>query len=155
MDGRRSYAHDPHDAAFRREAKDLLKYPAVRFDAPQRDAIARGFDEVCRASGIVLHACAIGYDHVHVVAARHPTKSIEDAVRVLKAKATMQLTTSHLHPLAHHARRDRTTPTPWSSGLWKVFIDDGSQFRGAVEYVRRHPVKEGLPAQDWRFLVPV
>ena len=30
--GKRSYAHDPHDAATRRAAKAALKYPPVRFN---------------------------------------------------------------------------------------------------------------------------
>lgn len=151
----RSYAHDPHDATLRREAKGLLKYPPVRFDELHREAIARGFGEACDASGITLHACAIGFDHVHIVAARHETKSVEQVVRVLKAKATMRSNAEHRHPLARFAGNGQPAPTPWSGGLWKVFINDVDQLRAAIAYVDRHPMKEGLPRQDWPFLLPV
>src|SRR3954470_6486294 len=64
---RRSLAHNPHDARLRREAKQALKYPPVRFDARQRDAIAAGMAQACAESLIVVPACAIGHDHVHAV----------------------------------------------------------------------------------------
>jgi hypothetical protein len=36
---KRSLAHDPHDRAARLAAKQALKYPPVRFDERQRQAI--------------------------------------------------------------------------------------------------------------------
>ena len=84
--GKRSYAHDSHDAAFRREMKQHLKYAPARFDERCRASIACGFGRACREYGFVLHACAIGFDHVHIVAARNPHRSIEQMVAVLKAR---------------------------------------------------------------------
>jgi len=43
----RSYAKDPHDVALRRDAKSALKYPPVRFNDAQRNAIAEGFARAC------------------------------------------------------------------------------------------------------------
>ena len=150
----RSYAHDPHDARLRRDAKALLKYPAVRFNAAQRESIARGLADACARSQIVLHACAIGYDHVHVVARRHESKSIEQVVTSLKSWSTKRMSAERTHPLARVAR-DAMVPTPWSGGCWKVFVNDDAQLRSAVAYVARHPMKEGLATQRWPFVVPV
>src|SRR6476619_5739410 len=54
---RRSLARDPHDAQFRREAKQQLKYPPVRFNESQRDAIAVGIGRACEESSVVVPAC--------------------------------------------------------------------------------------------------
>ena len=152
--GKRSYAHDPHDASFRRKAKTLLKFPPVRFDGPMHAAMALGFAEACEKSGVVLHACAIGHDHVHVIVARHETLTIERVVSSLKSAATRRLSADRLHPLARYASDDDAAPTPWSEGCWKVFINDEAQLHSAIAYVVRHPMKEGLAAQPWDFLVP-
>jgi hypothetical protein len=69
--GRRSYAHDAHDADVRRAAKLALKYPPVRFNDAQRSAIADGFARACAEGDYVCFACCIGYDHAHLVLARH------------------------------------------------------------------------------------
>src|SRR5213594_34422 len=66
---KRSYAHDPHDARFRRQAKEHLKYKPARFDQRCRQSIARGLTRACDEFLFEIHACAIGFDHVHVVAA--------------------------------------------------------------------------------------
>ena len=47
-----SLAHEPHNVNERLAAKKALKYPPVRFDACQRDAIAAGIGRACRESEI-------------------------------------------------------------------------------------------------------
>jgi REP element-mobilizing transposase RayT len=147
----RSYAHDPHDVRLRRETKEHLKYPPARFDAPARDSIARGIARAVGEFGFGLYACAIGFDHVHVVTARDLDRTIEQVVGVLKHRATMQMWHEGTHPMRAHADH----PTAWGKGCWSVFINDTDQLHHAVRYVRRHPMKEGLPNQDWAFLTPI
>jgi REP element-mobilizing transposase RayT len=151
---RRSLAHDPHNAELRRETKQLLKYPPVRFDARQRDAIARGIARACKESEIVVPACAIGFDHAHAVVSRH-VKSIEQIVGHFKGRATQRLRMDGCHPLEQFAVGDKPPPTPWAEGCWSVFINDEEQLRNAIDYVNRHPEKEGLPPQNWDFVTPV
>src|SRR5438874_13422547 len=64
---KRSLAHDPHDATLRREAKQALKYPPVRFNDEQREAIAEGFAEAIREGEYAVHALCIGHDHSHSI----------------------------------------------------------------------------------------
>src|SRR5439155_17357687 len=56
---RRSLAQHPYDPALRREARDSLLYPAVRFDHAKRDAIAVGFSEIIATLDLSLLACSI------------------------------------------------------------------------------------------------
>ena len=147
---RRSFAHDRHDAALRRAAKQALKYPPVRFTAPQRDAIADGFALACAESRCVCFACCIGHDHAHLVLARDE-RDPETIVGHLKSHATRALTERGIHPLTNYVGKRGGLPTPWSEGCWKVFINDEDQRDAAARYVRRHPEKEGLAPQAWAF----
>lgn len=151
--GRRSYAHDPHDANFRREMKKHLKYPPARFDDACRLSIARGFERACAEFGFLIHACAISFDHVHLVCSRDAHRSIEQVVAVMKARATQQMNIDAKHPMP--MQFDGTRPTPWSKSCWSVFINDLEQLRSAIAYVERHPEKEGLPRQSYSFVTPL
>ena len=66
----------------------------------------------------------------------------------------MSLTRSDVHPLRAYHKPDGTVPTPWSEGIWSVFINDEDQLISAIRYLERHPEKEGLPRQDWPFVKP-
>lgn len=148
---RRSYAHDPHDVALRRAAKQALKFPPVRFNDAHRRAIADGFARACAESRYVCLACCIGYDHSHLVIERHE-RDPETIAGHLKSHATRELTRRGIHPLNGFIGKRGGLPTPWSEGCWKVFIDDDAQLASAIRYVERHPRKEGLPAQHWDFV---
>ena len=149
---KRSYAHDEHDVRSRRDTKEHLKYPPVRFEDAQRISIAKGIAQSCEESDITIFACAIGYDHIRAVVARHKTKSIEEIVRQFKARATMQMNCDGCHPMQRYQTRTGAPNSPWSVGLWSVFIDETEQLIRAVQYVEQHPMKEGLPPQRWSFV---
>jgi REP element-mobilizing transposase RayT len=151
VSGKRSYAHDPHDAATRRSTKEQLKFPPVRFDEAARVSIASGFARACREFAFLIHACAISYDHVHLVIARDATRSVENVSAVLKARATSQMRLDGTHPMRNYPG----LPTPWARKGWSVFIDDEAHLASAIAYVQRHPQKDGLSPQTWDFVVPV
>lgn len=150
VNDQRNYAKDSHDVELRRAAKFALKYPAVRFTDAHRTAIAAGFGRACRDANYQCFACCIGYDHAHLVMARHE-RQITVIAGHLKAAATRSLAEENLHPLAHFIGKRGGPPTPWSEGCWKVFIDTEAQCDAAIEYVARHPRKEGLADQRWTF----
>jgi REP element-mobilizing transposase RayT len=151
VDDRRNYSKDPHDVALRRAAKQALKFPPVRFDEVQRDAVAQGFALACAEGTYVCYACCVGHDHAHLVLEPH-AREVEVIVGHLKSQATRQLTHSGVHPLTKFVSKRGGPPTPWAEGCWKVFIDDDAQLRAAIRYVNQHPRKEGLPTQDWAFV---
>ncbi|MGH7179370.1 MAG: hypothetical protein ACREJC_18480, partial [Tepidisphaeraceae bacterium] len=149
----RNYAKDPHDRDARLAAKHSLKYPPVRFNEPQRVAIAGGFAHAIREAQYSLHALCIGHDHSHAIVARHE-RTIEQVARHLKSKATMELTRRGVHPLQDRRTNDGSIPTPWAKDCWSVFIDDEAQLNTAIRYVERHPQKEGLAPQHHDFFAP-
>ncbi|HZZ41344.1 MAG TPA: hypothetical protein VFE58_00265 [Tepidisphaeraceae bacterium] len=147
----RNYAKDPHDTAIRRTAKQSLKYPPVRFNGPQRNAIAAGFSRACAESNYHCLACCIGHDHAHLVFDRH-SREIPVIAGHLKSAATRELTTLNLHPLTNFTGKRGGLPTPWSEGSWKVFLTTPNHLQTAITYVQQHPLKERLPIQRWNFV---
>ncbi len=148
-DTRKSLAAAPHDPAARRLAKDALQYPPVQFTGQQARVIAKGFSHAIQEYAYRVHACAILPDHVHLVVARH-TRTIEQIRDHLKSRATRELNTQGLHPLAQHPG----TPSPWARKGWHVFLDSAEDIARAIAYVEANPTKAGLRAQRWRFVVP-
>src|ERR1700759_56034 len=59
----RSYGKDVHAIAQRRAPKEALKFPPVRFNASQREAIAQGFAQACADGEYHCFACCVGFDH--------------------------------------------------------------------------------------------
>jgi REP element-mobilizing transposase RayT len=150
VEGKRSYAHDPHDEMLRREAKAALKYPPVRFDEAQREVIAAGFARAVSEGAYGIFACCVGHDHAHLIVERHP-RAIERITTHLKSKSSMSLRAAGCHPLKAYARNS-AIPSPWSQGSWSVFISEETHLRSAIEYVKRHPIKESLAPQNWPFI---
>jgi len=150
---RRSLAGRPHDRSKRLAAKAALEYPAVTFNERQRDCVARGFAQIISIVHIIMYACAIMPDHVHVVVARHD-KDIESLVGFLKRAASRGLSAEGLHPLVGYINRSGRVPSAWADGGWNHFIDDPIDIPDAIDYVEKNPERIGLPRQYWSFVAP-
>jgi REP element-mobilizing transposase RayT len=149
----RSHAYDAHDRRKRLKAKKYLERKPVIFNGLQARAIARGFAHFVERSGIIVHACAIMPDHVHLVVARH-RYAIEYISRLLKGAATNELIAEGIHPFREESYGDRRCPPEWARGEWSVFIDNEDQLRAAIRYVNKNPTRDGLKAQHWNFVTP-
>jgi len=113
---RRSLAHVKHDRAQREAAKRALKYPPVTFSEIQARAIASGFADYVHRSEVIVHACSIMPDHVHLVIGRHRLKA-ESIAKQLKAAATRRIIEEELHPLAAYRKPgSRRPPRMWARG---------------------------------------
>src|SRR5438034_8476987 len=95
VDTRASLANKPHDRDLRQSAKEALKYPPVQFSGVQARAIGEGFAESARRGGVIIWACAILPEHVHLVVARH-RQSVETVINCFKAAATRSLNAQKL-----------------------------------------------------------
>ena len=148
-----SLAARPHDGERRLAAKEALKFPPVKFTGIQARAVARGFATYAGKSGLIIHACAILPDHVHLVLARHRL-DVEKLVIQLKGHATQHLLEENLHPFSRDAQRsaDERLPKCFARGEWKVFLKSEDDILRAVRYVEGNPHKEGLPIQRWQFV---
>jgi len=151
---RRSLAGRAYDRGLRAQMRGVLKYPPVRFDAKQIDAIAAGFKDAVSRFDIRLYACAVLWDHVHIVPARH-RETVEFMARVMKSAATRRLTSDGLHPLRSYADASGRAPTPWAEGGWERYLNTREEIIDAVKYVNGNPRKHNLPDQHWDFVRPI
>lgn len=148
-----SVAHRPHDVRLRRMAKKALKYPAVRLTGVQARAVGRGIAAVLPKVGLVVHACAIMPDHVHVVVAAHKFDGNE-IIECLKRAGTRGLNAEGLHPLKDYPRANGRLPSPWAGGGWKVMLLTPEKMLAAIAYVEENPVRAGLKRQSLAFVTP-
>lgn len=81
-------------------------------------------------------------DHVHVLIRKH-----RDSAETMIANLQRQ---SHL--AAREARiRDLEHPV-WGGPGWKVFLDSPDDIRRTIGYIKKNPIKIGLPEQRWDFV---
>jgi REP element-mobilizing transposase RayT len=118
---RHSVAHRPHDVVARHAAKSALKYPPVRLSGVQARAVARGIATIIPKIKLVVHACAIMPDHVHLVVRRHHLNG-DEHLECLKRATTRGLNNEGLHPMAAFARANGRIPSPWAAQGWKVML---------------------------------
>jgi hypothetical protein len=150
----RSLAYRKHDVRLRLAAKDALKYPPVQFTGVQARAVGRGFGSYVNRSGLVVRACAILPDHVHLVIDRFRLR-VEQVVIQMKGDATGQLVAENLHPLGRIRLANGRPPKCWARGEWSVFLETEAGVRRAIRYVEENPLKEGKPRQNWWFVTPL
>lgn len=151
---RHSLASNPHDVAKRLAAKEAMKYPEVVFSGVHARAVARGFGKAIEESGYVLHACSILPQHVHLVVARGERK-IEQIIGHLKARATQRLLEERIHPLEGYTTPSGNVPSPWTQRKgWTVYLNSDEDIVRSIRYVEENRLREGLPAQRWRFVTP-
>jgi hypothetical protein len=129
-------------------------HPPVRFSLEQIQCIARGFALAVQRFDITLYACAILWDHVHIVPQRHK-EDVEFICRVMKSAATRGLTSEGLHPLAKFADETGRPRTPWAEGGWERYLNTVDEIERAVTYVTANPEKHDLPRQGWAFVKPI
>ncbi len=149
----RSLAYQPHDQAKRLAAKQALQRPAVQFTGIQARAIGRGFAKYAERSGLIVWACAVLPDHVHMVLARHRLK-VESLVIQLKGSATEQLIEEGIHPFGDQRDAHDRPHKCFARGEWKVYLETVDDIHRANGYVEGNPRKEGKPVQRWPFVTP-
>jgi len=149
----RSVAHRPHDVRLRQLAKEALKYPVVELSGVQARAVARGIGAMCPKVEMVVHACAILPDHVHVVVAANRLAG-DALIACLKKAATRGMNAEGLHPQREHRRTNGTMPSPWGARGWKVMLFTEEQLLAAIRYVEENPVRAGFKRQNWSFVTP-
>jgi REP element-mobilizing transposase RayT len=148
-----SVAHKPYDRQRRREMERSLKYHAVKFTGEQALCIAQAFADQVHKSGFHIPACTILPRHTHLVVSRH-RYHVEQVVNLLKGAATRALTAAGLHPMQELVAPGAKLPSPWSVGLWKVFLDSHGDIVRATDYVKENAEKEGKKRQHWKFVKP-
>ena len=128
---------------FYRQAEPLLIHDTVWFDAKVRDAIGEGVAQVVKERGYTLWALAVLRNHLHVVVRTHRDHS--ETIMAQIARGTQKvLWEREMVPKNHPV---------WADAPWKVFLRTPDEIWGRIEYVRKNPMKEGLPEQFWKCVV--
>ena len=102
------------------------------------------FADVIRRHQYTCYACAIMPDHVHLVIRKHRhmwrgnDRTLPTASRGWRGCFVDGLPSSH--PV-------------WTKGGWDRYLDSPEAIRGRIRYVEGNPEKEGLPRQEWPFVV--
>lgn len=146
----RSVAQVPHDRAARLKAKESLQFPPVHFDDRQILAIGDGFAQAVSEGHYEAYECSIMPEHVHMVICNSP-RDIKVVIGHLKQRASMRLYKTGLHPFDGLQRSTGKAVSCWAENSWPVFLDTPEDVRGAIDYVRRNPVKGGGAPQHWSF----
>ncbi|MHB8866380.1 MAG: transposase, partial [Pirellulaceae bacterium] len=157
--GKATRSHDRVDiepaeyAVWRAAAQQALKYPAVTLTGAQALAVGQSMGDFVRKSGLVVWACSILPEHVHLVLGRHRYK-IEQAANLLKGAAQTHLVAAGLHPLAVYRMPSGRVPSMWADKRWKVYLDSEEAMENAIRYVNENPMREGNPRQTRSFVRP-
>ena len=112
---RRSVAAKTHNVQQRLAAKTVLQRPAVQFTSVQIQAVAAGFANYAQQAGLVVYACAVLPDHVHLVTAKHRLDPHKLVIQ-LKGAATKELCDRKIHPFDGEAKA-------FARGEWVVYLD--------------------------------
>lgn len=131
--------------AFYDRAAKLLKHPLLTSDETERAIIGDAFGKVIRAESYTCYACAVMPDHVHILIRKHRHTAEEMGEYLMRISRDA---------LIAAGRRTPEHPTWVASNPWSVFLDHPDEVRRTIGYVERNPVKIGLPAQQWPFVVP-
>ena len=127
---------------FYARAKEVLRFPLLRFGPRESEAIGAAFADSIREHRYTCYACAIMPDHVHVLIRKHKHQA-EQMIENLQEESRLRLRTVGLRTADHPV---------WGGPGWKVFLDRPDAVRRTVGYIEANPVKWGLPAQTWPFV---
>ncbi len=148
---RDSQASSRHDYQARLFAQKSLKYPCVKLDLHQRECVGIAFGHEAESLGCRIFALAVMEDHVHVVVDALMENPLT-LIQRFKSAATRALAKAAIHPLRGYQTNRGQTPTPWSKGGWRVYIQTIRQMSQAIDYVRMNPCRNGEALQDWPFI---
>jgi REP element-mobilizing transposase RayT len=129
---------------FYRVAEPRLDHPVLWFDEPMRRVIAETVGTAAQRFGYTLWAFAVCRNHMHALTRTHRDRA-ELIWQNLTEATRDALRASGVVPEGHSV---------WSDRPYKVFKYTREQVIDCMGYIERNPVKEGLPRQEWDFVVP-
>jgi len=130
------------------DARAKLRSTVVTLDAGEIKVVGHAFAECTISAGLVVRACAILPNHVHIVVDRHSIPH-ERVVGRFKGRSSQRV--RELRGLDVADRRKDRVPI-WTRGYWVRYVDNVTQMERAIEYVRENPVRERLGHQHWDFV---
>ncbi len=128
---------------FHKQAEPLLNYSRFWLDPAKRQVLGEVIGEVVAKQGYTVWTCAVLSNHAHLVIRHHRDDALTmwhkfaDSIRLrLREEASLALK----HPV-------------FSDRPYKVFLHNPHEVRTRITYVERNPEKEGLPRQEYNFVI--
>jgi hypothetical protein len=146
-------------------ARASLTEPPKLLDLAERDLVAMEFAKHFRYTGLtpeaqryvvasshpgqargymkpVCYAAAIEDNHVHLLVGV-VEEDLDRYVGRLKGRSSSVLKTLPLNALRRHH---------WTAKFWRVFLFDNDAIHAVREYIIRHNLRQGLPADPFHFI---
>ena len=130
--------------AFYEHATDVLKHPLLDLRGLAINSVGAGFTEAIRAFEYTCYACAILFDHVHLILRKH-RHTAEEMIENLQHFSRLRLSADRFRANDH--------PT-WCRGGWKVFLDHPDEVWRTIKYVQDNPLPYRMPVQRWSVVTP-
>jgi REP element-mobilizing transposase RayT len=130
---------------FYREVEPVLNFETLWFrDERERAKIGAAFAEVVAKYKYTVWAAAVCANHAHQLVRLHR----DDVVTIWDHFANASR-------VAVKRYRNITDGHPvWSSRPFRVYLETPPAVRDEIDYIRKNPMKEGLPEQHWDFATP-
>ncbi len=117
------------------QSHDLLRHEPKEFSSDEFPLVAQALGEVIHEHGYTCYACAVMPDHVHMLVRRHRDKA-EIMLEHFQAKSRTRIIDANLRAPTHPV---------WGGPGWKVFLNSRERIEQVIEYIRKNPLKIGLP----------
>lgn len=133
----------PGDPVRLRMAEERMKHAPVWMSADMIQAVADAVGECVVKSngGLAVAAATIVSTHMHLLIP-YSGRDIDRTTKWLADQTTKAVhrDTGHVGPV-------------WCKGKWRTFVFDQSHWENAKQYIGRHNLKHGLPAQPSAFVL--
>jgi len=146
------------------ETRALLADKAVVLDDSERSLVANEFGAVVRERRHRVFAATVQKTHIHIVFGplREDVKVLIARLKRRSAMAVFERRRQLYSPaiLAGSApgqdgRAIRVPTSLWTAGQFPIFIFDEAHLANAIEYVRDHNRRTGLPADPFDWIEPL
>jgi REP element-mobilizing transposase RayT len=124
---------------------------AVVLNNEQRTLVSAAFGEVIREHNYRALAATVQRTHVHIVFAPLPD-DVKIVIARLKRRSTMRV--NELYSPAILTGRS-PAGSLWTGGRFPIFVFDEEHLANAIEYVRDHNRRIGLPPDPFDWIKPL
>jgi hypothetical protein len=128
--------------AFYEQARALLKHPLLDLRGGAIASVATGFGDAIRECGYTCYACAILFDHVHLIIRKHKHPA-EEMIEQLQHFSRLRLSADGFREPDHPV---------WCRGGWKIFLDHPDEIWRTTGYVENNPLPYRMLRQQWDFV---
>jgi len=132
----------PGDPIRRQMAEERMKHDPVRLSPDMIRVVAAAIGEsiAAAAGGLAVTAAAIEPTHLHLLIP-YSGRDIGNTAKWLADRMTK----------AVHRGTNHAGPV-WCKGKWCSYVFDQSHWDSTMQYIERHNIRHGRPAQPYSFI---